>query len=100
MLGLGHEVVFVIGENTRDHFRSLRLPGNHYGLSRLALPKNLVAENEGHFPCFLHTAMAGDAVLVQDGLHVAGEIDLRTERLRSDGGGEEWKWDFQSWNEW
>ena len=77
VVGLRHEIVGIIGDHTGDHFRFLRLPGHDDGFPRLAFSENLVAENERDSAGLLDPAVAGDAVLVEDGLDVAGEINFR-----------------------
>ena len=77
MVGLRHEVIGIIGDDARDHFRLLRFPGHHDGFPRLAFSENLIAENERNLARLLDAAVAGDAVLVEDGLDVAREVDSR-----------------------
>ena len=75
VLGLRHEIIFIIRNDAGDHFGKLGLAGDDDGFSRLTLAQHLVAENEGNIARLFDSAVASDAVFVQNGLDVPVEID-------------------------
>ena len=76
VLGGGHAVLVAVGqEDAVEEFRFAGLAGDDGGFAGLAGGEGLVALGEGDVAGLFDAAVAGGAVLVEDGADVAVEVD-------------------------
>jgi hypothetical protein len=70
-------LIFIRGEKSLDDLARLRLARNNGNLTRIASTKSGVSEIQPQFafPSMLVHAMAGKALLSQNGAHLSIEVD-------------------------
>ena len=90
-----HAIVFVIRRYTVKHFRRTHIAWRHYQRTRFALEiDDAVLVNEGNVTRRFHSTMALNAILIENRLNIAGEIDFcicgRSKNRKGENGNKSW----------